>query len=54
MYSTQKKPLTEQEEFERAAAPLIQYLNTKCSPHMSVIITSNNAELLQGIMIAQK
>lgn len=51
---TQNKKLTEQEEFEKASTPLIEYLNTKCHPHMTVLVTCNHAELLEGIRTVQK
>jgi hypothetical protein len=36
------------ESFKLAALPLIQWLAENCHPHHSVIVTSTNAELLEG------
>lgn len=50
METNQNKPLTRGEEFENAVKPLMEYLNDKHHPHMSVIVTSQNAELVEGQM----
>lgn len=50
----QKKPLTKEQEFEKAAMPLMEYLALNHHPHMSVIVTSTNAELLEGQMTAAR
>ena len=34
--------------FEEAVKPLMKYLTENCHPHMSVYVTSNRAELLDG------
>lgn len=50
---TQKTPMTKEQEFTFAATPLIEYLKNNCHPHMSVIVTSDHAELLEGQMIGR-
>lgn len=50
METNQNKPLTRGEEFENAVKPLMDWLNDENHPHMSVIITSQNAELVEGQM----
>ena len=35
-------------EFEAVSRPLIKWLNDNCHPHVSVIIDSSHAELLEG------
>ncbi len=37
-------------EFEKLARPLIKYLNDNHDPHTTIIITTTNAEMLQGLM----
>jgi len=39
----------QRDEFENLARPVIKFLNDNCHPHVSVIITPTNAELLEGI-----
>ncbi|EOC1307548.1 hypothetical protein ACMS1L_002394 [Cronobacter turicensis] len=39
-----------QKSFEEAAAPLIKWLAENANPHSSVIVTSESAELLSGVM----
>jgi hypothetical protein len=41
---------TPQEEFERIARPLINYLCENHHPHTTIIVTCTNAELLEGKM----
>ena len=43
--------LTEQQrtEFEDVARPLIKFLCENCHPHVTVIVTPTNAELLEGM-----
>lgn len=36
-------------EFEKVARPMIKFLNDNCHPHVSVIVTPTNAELLEGV-----
>ena len=36
--------------FTEAARPLIKYLNDNHHPHVTAIITSTSAELLEGMM----
>jgi hypothetical protein len=38
-------------EFEKAAEPLIQWLNNNCHPHVTVIVTTDSAELSEGIAL---
>lgn len=35
-------------EFEEASRPLLKFLCDNCHPHVSVIVTPTNAELLEG------
>lgn len=49
----QNKPLTETEEFEKAATPLMLYLANNHHPHMTVIVTATTAELVEGQMMAK-
>lgn len=44
------EPEIAQAEFEKLAKPLIKWLNDNGNPHMSIIITPTNAELLSGEM----
>jgi hypothetical protein len=37
-------------EFELLVRPLMEYLDTKHHPHVTIIITSTNAELVEGLM----
>lgn len=37
----------DREEFERLVAPLIEFLQTKCHPHMSVIVEYDQATLVE-------
>jgi hypothetical protein len=37
-------------EFEKAAKPLIEWLNENCHPHMKVIVDHTHAELVEGQM----
>ena len=36
------------EEFRNAAAPLVEFLNENCHPHVNVIVDCGSAELLEG------
>lgn len=40
----------EMREFLEAARPLIKYLAENHHPHMTVIVTANTAELVEGQM----
>ncbi len=40
----------QRKQFENAAKPLIKWLCENCSPHVTVVITPTNAELLEGQM----
>lgn len=42
--------LTEQQktEFDAVSRPLIKFLCKNCHPHVTVIVTPTNAELLEG------
>lgn len=47
-------PMSElQQEFERIARPMIEWLNAHYHPHITVIITPTHAELLAGEMAFQ-
>ena len=39
----------QQEEFDRLTRHVIKFLCDNCHPHVSVIITPTNAELLEGV-----
>lgn len=39
---------TQQETFLAAARPLLQWLNENCHPHVTVIVSPDRAELLEG------
>lgn len=36
-------------EFEILVRPLLKFINNNCHPHISVIITSTDAQLVEGI-----
>jgi len=40
----------QQEELLTAAKPLIKWLNENCHPHVKVIIETDRAELLEGVV----
>ena len=46
MTTESKKELS---EFEKVVRPLIKYLCENHHPHVSVIVTPTNAELLEGV-----
>lgn len=39
----------QQKEFEALTRPVIEWLNNNCHPHVSVIVTPTNAELVEGV-----
>lgn len=39
----------QQAEFEAITRPLIKFLNDNCHPHVSVIVTPTDAEILEGV-----
>lgn len=39
----------QQAEFEALTRPLLKFLNDNCHPHVSVIVTTTTAELLEGV-----
>ena len=45
--------LTDQQrsEFETLTRPLLKFLCENCHPHVSVIVTPTNAELLEGVCL---
>lgn len=43
--------ISEVERFEKAAKPLMEFLAENFHPHVTVIVTSNSAELVEGLMI---
>lgn len=49
METAQNKPLSKREEFEASAKPLMELLKGY-QPHTTVVVTSNNAELMEGKM----
>lgn len=36
-------------DFEMLVTPLIKWLNDNCHPHVTVIVDSTNAELMEGV-----
>lgn len=42
--------LSESERFEKAVKPLMEFLLENHHPHVSVIVTSTTAELVEGLM----
>jgi hypothetical protein len=42
----------QREEFARAAAPLCRWLMENCHPHCQAIVSSVDAELVEGIAMA--
>ncbi len=41
------------ESFKEAAKPLIKWLNENCHPHVKVIVTPIDAELVEGTCVAR-
>ena len=41
--------MKEKTEFEKVIKPVIKYLAENHHPHVTVIVTSTNAELLEGV-----
>lgn len=39
----------QQKDFESASRPLLKFLCENCHPHVSVIVTPTNAELVEGV-----
>ncbi len=39
----------QQNEFETLVRPLMKFLCDNCHPHVTVIVTPTNAELLEGV-----
>lgn len=39
----------QQKEYEKAARPLIKWLNDNCHPHVTVVVDCSHAELSEGI-----
>jgi len=39
----------QKKEFEKAAKPLIKFMNDNCHPHTTTIVNCNSAELSEGI-----
>jgi hypothetical protein len=46
--------LSRQERFELAAKPLIEFLSTEYHPHVTAIVTSERAEILEGLIVYNK
>lgn len=46
---TQKEKEQEMKEFQEITKPVIKYLNDNFHPHVTVIITTNRAELVEGL-----
>lgn len=49
-----QKKETNMEEFQKACEPLFEYLKNNHHPHMTVIITFNTAELVEGVRFYNK
>ena len=43
--------LSLKDKFEEVAIPLIAFIKENCHPHVTAIIDSNHAELLEGIAV---
>jgi len=41
--------IEKQKEFTEAARPLIKWLNENCHPHVTAVITTDRAELSEGV-----
>jgi len=41
--------IEQQQELEKLARPIMQFLNENFHPHVTVIITPTSAELLEGL-----
>lgn len=54
MEQSQSKSLSEQERFEKAAKPLMEFLKENYHPHVTVVVTSVTAELMEGRMAYNK
>lgn len=39
----------QREQFERACGPLMDWLVNNCHPHVTVIVDSQRAELVEGV-----
>ncbi|AXG70461.1 hypothetical protein KORDIASMS9_02701 [Kordia sp. SMS9] len=39
------------EEFKKAAEPLMEFINNNCHPHVTVIVGTDKAELLEGVTV---
>ncbi len=39
----------QQQSFQEASKPLVQWLNDNCHPHVTAFVTPNSAELAEGI-----
>ena len=40
----------QKEEFEKLSRPLIKWLNDNCHPHVTVILTPDRVELMEGFI----
>lgn len=45
---------TQRQEMHEAAKPLMAFLSANCHPHVTVILDSEHAELLEGVAIVRK
>ena len=50
--STTPSPKPERlQSFTEAAKPLIKWLNDNGHPHMTILVTTTHAELLEGVVV---
>jgi len=54
MGQTKIQSLSGQERFEKAVKPLMDFLMEDYHPHVTVIVTSTTAELMEGLIIFNK
>lgn len=43
--------MEQMKSFEDAAKPMIKWLNDNCHPHVEVVVTTNSAELFEGVFL---
>lgn len=39
----------QKEEFEKVIEPAIKWLNDNCHPHVKIIVTTTDAEIVEGV-----
>ena len=45
--------MSKNEDFKKAAEPLVKYLRENYHPHTTVIVDSMHAEVLEGVAVAK-